>query len=914
MRIRFDSTPPRLGSQDQITDYSYAANDIIDLSAIISASSGTLASYVSIVETSANNAVLKIDQDGSGSVFGWNAIAQITGVSFGGSAHLLIGGMGAADVVVGTNAMPDLVIDSISAPLSVVQGASLNFSYVVKNSGGTQAGVHWSGIMVDQPVDETHYLGDNKINSLAAGGSITFNNSIGTAGLSVGQHTLYIKEDYWYNLIGESNEGNNGRSITFNVTAGLAAPTITSFSNDSGAIGDGITNDNTLALTGSAQANSTVRVYDGATLLGTVTANGSGAWNYTSAALPDGSHSFTATATVGVDTSSASAALSVTIDTVAPGVPTITSFSNDSGVVGDGITNDNTLALTGSAQANSTVRLYDGATLLGSATANGSGAWSYTTAVLADGAHNFTATASDAAGNISAASAGFSVTIDTTPPGSPADLVIDSISAPLSVVQGASLNFSYVVKNSGGTQAGVHWSGIMVDQPVDETHYLGDNKIDSLAAGGSITFNNSIGTAGLSVGQHTLYIKEDYWYNLIGESNEGNNGRSITFNVTAGLAAPTITSFSNDSGAIGDGITNDNTLALTGSAQANSTVRVYDGATLLGTVTANGSGAWNYTSAALPDGSHSFTATATVGVDTSSASAALSVTIDTVAPGVPTITSFSNDSGVVGDGITNDNTLALTGSAQANSTVRLYDGATLLGSATANGSGAWSYTTAVLADGAHNFTATASDAAGNISAASAGFSVTIDTTPPGSPADLVIDSISAPLSVVQGASLNFSYVVKNSGGTQAGVHWSGIMVDQPVDETHYLGDNKINSLAAGGSITFNNSIGTAGLSVGQHTLYIKEDYWYNLIGESNEGNNGRSITFNVTARVGGTNHYLVLERQRRHRRWHHQRQYLRPDRQRPGQQYGAGLRRRDAARHGDGERQRRVEFHQRGAA
>ena len=120
---------------------------------------------------------------------------------------------------------------------------------------------------------------------------------------------------------------------------------------------------------------------------------------------------------MGVDTSSASAALSVTIDTVAPGVPTITSFSNDSGVVGDGITNDNTLALTGSAQANSTVRLYDGATLLGSATANGSGAWSYTTAVLADGAHNFTATASDAAGNVSAASAGFSVTIDAELPG-----------------------------------------------------------------------------------------------------------------------------------------------------------------------------------------------------------------------------------------------------------------------------------------------------------------------------------------------------------------------------------------------------------------------------------------------------------------------------------------------------------------
>ena len=73
-------------------------------------------------------------------------------------------------------------------------------------------------------------------------------------------------------------------------------------------------------------------------------------------------------------------------------------------MVGDGITNDNTLTLTGTAEANSTVKVYDGATLLGSATANGSGAWSYTTAALANGAHSLTATATDAAGNTSAAS------------------------------------------------------------------------------------------------------------------------------------------------------------------------------------------------------------------------------------------------------------------------------------------------------------------------------------------------------------------------------------------------------------------------------------------------------------------------------------------------------------------------------
>ena len=104
------------------------------------------------------------------------------------------------------------------------------------------------------------------------------------------------------------------------------------------------------------------------------------------------------------NTSAASSALSVTIDTAAPGRPrAIASFSTDSGTAGDGITNDNTLTLTGSAEANATVKVYDGVTLLGSATADGSGNWSYTTAALANGAHSLTATATDVAGNTSAA-------------------------------------------------------------------------------------------------------------------------------------------------------------------------------------------------------------------------------------------------------------------------------------------------------------------------------------------------------------------------------------------------------------------------------------------------------------------------------------------------------------------------------
>ena len=153
---------------------------------------------------------------------------------------------------------------------------------------------------------------------------------------------------------------------------------------------------------------------------GSATANGSGAWSYTTAALANGAHSLTATATDAAgNTSAASAALSVTIDTTAPVAPSIASFSTDSGTVGDHITNDNTLTLTGTAEANSTVKVYDGATLLGSAPPTAAGPGATPPRALTNGAHSLTATATDAAGNTSAASAALTVTIDTTAPVAP---------------------------------------------------------------------------------------------------------------------------------------------------------------------------------------------------------------------------------------------------------------------------------------------------------------------------------------------------------------------------------------------------------------------------------------------------------------------------------------------------------------
>ena len=152
------------------------------------------------------------------------------------------------------------------------------------------------------------------------------------------------------------NTGAASSALAVTVTSPAGAPAITSFSPDTGVIGDGITDPAILTLTGTAVANSTVKIYDGTTLLGSTTANASGAWSYTTVPLPDGPHSLTATDTVAGVTSTPSAVMNVLIDTVAPVAPSIAVFSTDSGKVGDHITNDATLTLTGTAEANSRSR------------------------------------------------------------------------------------------------------------------------------------------------------------------------------------------------------------------------------------------------------------------------------------------------------------------------------------------------------------------------------------------------------------------------------------------------------------------------------------------------------------------------------------------------------------------------------
>ena len=101
--------------------------------------------------------------------------------------------------------------------------------------------------------------------------------------------------------------------------------------------------------------------------------------------------------------------MNVTVDTVAPMAPTLSSYSSS------------TMTLAGMAEASSTIKVYDGNTAIGTATANASGAWSFVTGSLTSGNHSLVATDMDGAGNVSSMSSALSITVNSSgvPPAAP---------------------------------------------------------------------------------------------------------------------------------------------------------------------------------------------------------------------------------------------------------------------------------------------------------------------------------------------------------------------------------------------------------------------------------------------------------------------------------------------------------------
>jgi Ca2+-binding RTX toxin-like protein len=353
-------------------------------------------------------------------------------------------------------------------------------------------------------------------------------------------------------------------------------------------------------------------------------------------------------------------------------------------------------------------------------------------------------------------------------------------------------------------------------------------------AGAYLTNVNDVWTIHYAGGTDTLHIVGTTQLTASDYSFVSATGASMT--MTA-LAAPTI-SFAAGSGSTGAGLTNANHLTLTGYAQAGVTVIVFDGAGQIGTASADNNGTWSFATATLVDGSHAFKAVAADGGGNLSApSAELDVTVDTVAPAAPTVASFSPDSNVVGDGITNVNNVTLTGTALAGSMVQVFDGATQIGTTTVNGSGVWSFATGARVDGSHTFTGKAVDAAGNVSAASAALNVTVDTVAPNAPSLISDTLVSANAMIVSGTAEVGSTVKLYEGTTLLGTGlaassgaWSiytGALTGGPHDLTATATDAAGNSSQLSGVLdavvgTVIEAAGTTTLTEAGNNFYLSK--------------------------------------------------------------------------------------------
>ena len=500
---------------------------------------------------------------------------------------------------------------------------------------------------------------------------------------------------------------------------------------------NGVTDDTTPTINGTAGANLTVRVFDGATLIGTTTSNAQGIWVLTPATpLTTGLHTITATAVspAGIE-SAPTGDFPFTVDTTPPAIALV-SVNDDAGTVkglitSGGRTDDNTPTLRGTGEPGVTVTVLDGGRPIGTTVVKPDGTWELTpTTPLADGPHSITATGTDPAGNTSAPTPAFPFVVDTSAVTDPViTRAIDDVAPQTGTVA------------SGGATNDRN-------PQLEGTARAGDRvEVFYTVPGGA---NVSVGvTTADAAGKWTLTpttALEQRVYDFVaistgptGNLSNPSNTYSLLIDATP-PNAPVITSVTDDVGAPRGPLalgasTDDTTPTIAGTGTPGDTIRVLDGTTVLGTAVVAANGTWGFTpTTTLTDGPHTFRA---IEVDAagneSPQSNAFPVVIDTQAPARPVITEVIDDVGasrgpVANGGTTDDAQPLLRGTAEAGSTVRVFDGTTPIGTATADAQGNWTLAvTTALVGAAHTFTATATDAAGNQSGQSNPYAITLDT-------------------------------------------------------------------------------------------------------------------------------------------------------------------------------------------
>ncbi|HHR8569219.1 TPA: Ig-like domain-containing protein [Salmonella enterica subsp. enterica serovar Oranienburg] len=484
-------------------------------------------------------------------------------------------------------------------------------------------------------------------------------------------------------------------------------------SSDSGIKNDSITNSTLPTFIGVAEPGSTVSIYLGLKHLGEVIVAKDGTWSYTlTTPLKDGEYNITATATDIAGHTSATANLPFTIDTRISYFSAEIETTDDSGIVGDNVTNNTRPTFTGKTEPNAIISVINSET--GEEVifkANDKGEWTFNfTSDSVEGINNLTFTVEDVAGNKKDFS--FSYVIDTVAPVPPTVSLEDFVVLPNGIIL------------SGNDLPAL----VGTAEPKSTILLMRDGKLyDSIEVDSNGTWNYQFSNK---------FLQGAYDIEIISQDAAGNKSSTVkySFTIQTEVVPPKAElDASDDSGAKGDWITNKhNALTLLGTADRFATVNILIDGKTIGVTTADADGNWNFDiSRNLSDNVYKITVESIDPLGRTS-SVDYQLTIDSFTP-IPTVMLHdSADSGVKGDMITKINTPLFTGMAEANAKVSIYVDGVLSGEAIAGDDGVWNFQfTTALSDGSHDVTVKVEDIAGNTASSSAyNFQIVTQTQKP----------------------------------------------------------------------------------------------------------------------------------------------------------------------------------------
>lgn len=374
---------------------------------------------------------------------------------------------------------------------------------------------------------------------------------------------------------------------------------------------------------------------------------------------------------------SSSATVLITQDSIAPAAPTITTYPQSIKAT--------SIIVTGVAEAGSTVTI-SGGSAVATGTASGSGAYSITVKLNSNVSNTLSVTATDKAGNVSSPS--FIVAVqDSIAPAVPTIITSSQTTTYTSIdVSGTAEALSTVTITNGSVKTtGMAFNGIY-----SIAVSLNENAVNTLKVTATDMAGNVSTAATVIITQKSDSSQPD----------------------TVAPAKPTIATKAQ--------ITSATSITVTGTAEADSTVNIsggYGDGTVIGT--ASDSGSYSIAVKLWSDTVNTLSVTATDAAGNVSGATTVKITQDSTAPATPTIATLA--------AVTSSTSITVTGAAEAGSTVKITGGlGTVTGIATTSGS--YSIIEKLNPNAVNTLMMTATDTAGNVSAA-ATISITQEDVP-----------------------------------------------------------------------------------------------------------------------------------------------------------------------------------------